>query len=99
MKLVRTPGLRQVFDLFGALGNLVIERQDKWVVATQRPYRTELRMGEKLIPGDGPIVLYRRRLPDDLRKRLSGDLSLCNGFQPGRPPVLFTEWVGASRVV
>ncbi len=58
---VRTPGLQRIFDAFGALGNLVIERQDKWVVATQRPYRTSLRMGEKLIPGDGPIVMYRRR--------------------------------------
>jgi len=31
------------------------------VVQTQRPMRSDLRIGEKLIPGDGPVIAYRRR--------------------------------------
>ena len=31
------------------------------MVQTQRPMRSDLRMGEKLIQGDGPIIAYRRR--------------------------------------
>ena len=57
----RLPILRQIFGLLGNLGNLYIERQDRRVVVTQRPLRTQLRMGEKLIPGDAPIIEYRRR--------------------------------------
>lgn len=44
----------------GKLGNLVIERQDKRVVVTQRPKVSAYLSEEKLVPGDGPIVLYRR---------------------------------------
>jgi phenylpropionate dioxygenase-like ring-hydroxylating dioxygenase large terminal subunit len=60
-KIVKLPVLRDIFNYLGAIGNLIIERQDKRVVITQRPKRSELRMGEKLIPGDGPIIEYRRR--------------------------------------
>jgi hypothetical protein len=31
------------------------------VVVTQQPKRSALRMGERLIQGDRPIVAYRRR--------------------------------------
>jgi phenylpropionate dioxygenase-like ring-hydroxylating dioxygenase large terminal subunit len=41
--------------------NMLILHQDRRVVVTQRPLRTWLRMGEKLIQGDGPIIAYRRR--------------------------------------
>ncbi len=60
-RIVRWPVGRQVFNWLGALGNLVIERQDRRVVVTQRPKRSTLRMGEKLIQGDLPIIEYRRR--------------------------------------
>lgn len=43
----------------GKFANRIIERQDKRVVITQRPKASGLRSGEKLIPGDGPIVKYR----------------------------------------
>jgi len=55
------PVLRQAFNFLGTMGNLVIERQDKRVVITQEPKRADLGIGEKLIPGDGPIIQYRRR--------------------------------------
>ena len=41
--------------------NITIARQDRRVVQTQRPFVSSLNGGEKLIQGDLPIVLYRRR--------------------------------------
>ena len=58
---VRFPIARQLTDLLGGLGNLYILRQDKRVVVTQRPPRPDIGIGEILIPGDHPIVLYRKR--------------------------------------
>ncbi len=58
---VRTPVLRELVNLVGCLSNLIIERQDRRVVITQQPKASDLRMGEKLIQGDGPIIEYRRR--------------------------------------
>ena len=58
---VKTPILRQVMNFFGDQSNLVIERQDRRVVVTQRPLRSDLKIGEKLIPGDGPVIEYRKR--------------------------------------
>lgn len=60
-RAVRVPGLRQLFDVLSLPANRVILNQDKRVVATQLPKRSDLRMGEKLIQGDGPIIAYRRR--------------------------------------
>jgi len=58
---VKAPIVRQVFNFISNLSNIYIERQDCRVVVTQRPFRSELRMGEKLIPGDAPVIEYRRR--------------------------------------
>lgn len=57
---VTTPLLRQTSGFFGSLGNLVIERQDKPIVETQRPKASGLEIGKKLILGDGPIITYRK---------------------------------------
>ena len=57
---VRMPVLRQLMGLIGSLSNLVIERQDRRVVITQRPFRPDLGIGEILVQGDSPIVLYRK---------------------------------------
>jgi phenylpropionate dioxygenase-like ring-hydroxylating dioxygenase large terminal subunit len=57
---IKTPILRQINEFFGKIGNYVIERQDRPVVITQRPLRTDLDIGERLIPGDGPIITYRK---------------------------------------
>jgi phenylpropionate dioxygenase-like ring-hydroxylating dioxygenase large terminal subunit len=54
------PVLRQIFGWLGCIMNLVIERQDRRVVVTQRPHRPDLGIGEILIQGDSPIVLYRK---------------------------------------
>ena len=62
---VRTPILRQIVGFIGKMSNRYIERQDRWVVITQQPKRSDLDIGEKLIPGDGPIIIYRK-----IRRRL-----------------------------
>lgn len=59
--MARVPVLRELFNVVSYVGNLVILNQDKRPVITERPKRTGLHIGEKLIPGDGPIVDYRRR--------------------------------------
>lgn len=57
----KAPIVRQVFNFFSNLANIFIERQDRRVVVTQRPFRSDLRIGEKLISGDAPVIEYRRR--------------------------------------
>ncbi len=57
---MRIPVLRQLVGWIGSIANLVIERQDRRVVVTQRPHRPDLDIGEILIRGDSPIVLYRK---------------------------------------
>jgi phenylpropionate dioxygenase-like ring-hydroxylating dioxygenase large terminal subunit len=57
---VHFPVLRQLTGWVGSLANLVIERQDRRVVNTQRPFLPDLGIGEILIQGDSPIVLYRK---------------------------------------
>ncbi len=60
-RMVRVPVLRQLFDLFSLGGSFIIERQDRRVVITQQPKRSDLKIGERLIQGDSPIIEYRRR--------------------------------------
>ncbi len=64
------PVLRQVFNLIGRWSNFYIERQDKRVVETQQPKRSGLKIGEHLIPGDRPIIEYRRRREALIQKSL-----------------------------
>ena len=58
---VRFPVARQLTDWFGGLSNIYILNEDKRVVVTQRPHRPDLGIGEILVSGDYPIVLYRKR--------------------------------------
>jgi len=65
---MKTPIIRQLFGWLGNLSNFVIERQDRRVVITQRPFRPDLEIREILIPGDNPVILYRK-----IRKSLIGN--------------------------
>lgn len=59
----RLTGLKLLNSLVaytGKFANKIVERQDKRVVITQKPKASALRSGEKLVPGDGPIILYRK---------------------------------------
>jgi phenylpropionate dioxygenase-like ring-hydroxylating dioxygenase large terminal subunit len=60
-KFVRLPILRYLVNKLSMPFNLVVAHQDRRVVETHQPMPSELRMGEKLIPGDHPIIEYRRR--------------------------------------
>lgn len=60
-KMVGLPVAREIFNWMSSLANLVIAHQDRRVVIYQEPKASDLRMGEKLIQGDLPIIEYRRR--------------------------------------
>lgn len=60
-RMVKLPLLRNLVAWLSNVFSIVILNQDKRVVLTQRPKKTDLRMGEKLIPADQPIITYRRR--------------------------------------
>jgi len=60
-RFMRVPVLRDALNWLSMWFNLVVAHQDRRVVITQMPKPSSLRGGEQLIPGDGPIVAYRRR--------------------------------------
>lgn len=60
-KFLRVPFLGKAITWLGMPFNLKIAHQDRHVVNTQQPKPSALRMDEKLIQGDRPIVEYRRR--------------------------------------
>jgi phenylpropionate dioxygenase-like ring-hydroxylating dioxygenase large terminal subunit len=59
-KIATIPGLRWLFNKISLPLNMKILHQDKAVVETQVPKKTELRMGENLFPADSPIIAYRK---------------------------------------
>lgn len=60
-RFVRTPLLGDLVARLAMPFNVLVAHQDRRVVQTQRPRPSALRMGERLIQGDRPIVEYRRR--------------------------------------
>jgi hypothetical protein len=58
---VCTPGVRHFINWSAMFANTFVAHQDRRVVVTQRPLRSDLKIGEKLIPGDAPVIAYRRR--------------------------------------
>jgi phenylpropionate dioxygenase-like ring-hydroxylating dioxygenase large terminal subunit len=60
-RFARAPGLRSIVNHLSNISNRVILHQDRRVVLTQLPKKTELSMGENLIQGDLPIIEFRRR--------------------------------------
>ena len=60
-KFIRTPGLKQIVNSLSSIMNKTILHQDRRVVLTQLPIKSELVMGENLIQGDLPIIEYRKR--------------------------------------
>lgn len=67
-KSVKLPVLRELFHLSSRVGSFIIERQDRRVVVTQRPLRSFHRMGETLLSGDGPVIQYRRKRDELIKK-------------------------------
>ncbi len=58
--IIKIPLLKQLMNYIGKVSSIVILRQDKRVVLTQIPAKSSLRMDERLIPGDLPIIEYRK---------------------------------------
>ena len=67
-KFMRAPVLAQLVSGLGAIMNRVILHQDRRVVQTQLPKKTEFRMKENLVQGDLPILEFRKRR-DQLRAK------------------------------
>jgi phenylpropionate dioxygenase-like ring-hydroxylating dioxygenase large terminal subunit len=60
-RFANIPILRYFINRLSNIGNKYILHQDRRVVITQRPLRSELSMGEKLIQGDLPIIEYQKK--------------------------------------
>ncbi|MDJ1651116.1 MULTISPECIES: aromatic ring-hydroxylating oxygenase subunit alpha [Gordonibacter] len=60
-RIVTAPVLCDVVCAAGNVANGVILHQDRRVVLTQRPKKTELKMGENLLRGDKPVIEFRSR--------------------------------------
>ena len=58
--LIRIPLLKEFFNYIGKISSLIILRQDKRIVITQLPKKSTLKMDERLIMGDKPIIEYRK---------------------------------------
>jgi phenylpropionate dioxygenase-like ring-hydroxylating dioxygenase large terminal subunit len=58
--LIKIPLLKGLMNFIGKVSSIIILRQDKRVVLNQIPKKTTLKMGEHLIPGDSPIIEYRK---------------------------------------
>ena len=66
----RITGIRAIDKAIAWLGsraNKIVERQDKRIVQTQLPKRSQLRMSESLVAADMPIIEYRAK-----REKLQG---------------------------
>lgn len=58
---MKAPVLKQMVNVLSSISNKYILHQDRHVVLTQLPKKTELKMGENLIQGDLPIIEFRKR--------------------------------------
>lgn len=58
---MKAPLLRQIVNKMSVVSNKIILHQDRDVVLTQIPIKSELKMGENLVQGDLPIIEFRRR--------------------------------------
>lgn len=58
--LIKIPILKWIFNYIGKISSIIILRQDKRVVITQRPIKSFVKMDEHLIMGDKPVIEYRK---------------------------------------
>ncbi len=59
-KVSRLRFINKLSASFSRIMAYIIERQDRRVVITQRPKASSFKGNEKLLPGDGPILMYRK---------------------------------------
>lgn len=65
-KLSKLRLINNLICFFGRYADKIVERQDKRVVITQQPKASEFKSIEKLLKGDGPIIMYRK-IRDELK--------------------------------
>lgn len=58
---LRVPVLKELVGALSNVSNRIIFHQDRRVVLTQLPKKSEFRMKENLVQGDLPILEYRKR--------------------------------------
>lgn len=71
-RLINVPILKELFNWIGIVSSRIILNQDKRVVETQDPIRSEKQMKEHLILGDKPIVEYRKHRDELKRESVLG---------------------------
>ncbi|OJX38128.1 MAG: hypothetical protein BGO78_08860 [Chloroflexi bacterium 44-23] len=59
-RFVKVPLAGKLIAWLTSIFSIIILHQDKRVVEKQLPIKSDLKMNEKLIPADQPIILYRR---------------------------------------
>ncbi len=59
-KFITIPVIRDITNYFLKISNIIILRQDKKIVIKQLPKKSTLKMDERLIMGDKPIIEYRK---------------------------------------
>jgi len=67
-KFIRVPILQSLVTSLANIFNRKVLHQDRRVVLTQLPKKTKLKMDEKLIPGDLPIIEFRKKRSELLKK-------------------------------
>lgn len=61
-RFINIPLIRDIVNFVGGkITNRIILHQDRRVVITQLPKKSDITMGENLIPGDLPIIEYRSK--------------------------------------
>jgi len=68
--MVKVPILKELFNYIGKLSSIIILRQDKRVVITQLPKKSNDKMDERLIMGDKPIIEYRKHRQELIESNL-----------------------------
>jgi phenylpropionate dioxygenase-like ring-hydroxylating dioxygenase large terminal subunit len=58
--IIKLPILKDLFNFAAKMLNILILGQDKRIVITQLPKKSENKMDERLIMGDKPIIEYRK---------------------------------------
>jgi phenylpropionate dioxygenase-like ring-hydroxylating dioxygenase large terminal subunit len=59
-RLSKIPVIKHIINYIGKCFSIIILRQDKRVVITQLPKKSRLKIDERLIMGDKPIIEYRK---------------------------------------
>ncbi len=84
-RFLPVAGLGTFVALLGNIFNKKVLHQDRRVVLTQEPKKSELHMQEKLIPGDAPIIEFRKKRAE-LKSAVKAPAELQDATQPGTQP-------------